>query len=71
MRAETLKIEIIDRLMKVHNTGTLERMNELIIQAEMEANARESLESIEKGDVLTLDEMREENIKWAKKNNLR
>jgi hypothetical protein len=68
MKAESLKLSLIERLMRVQNTSALQRMNELITQAEMEIVAEESLQSISKGEVLSLDEFSKENRKWAKKN---
>lgn len=68
MKAESLKLGLIERLMRVQNTHTLQRMNQLITQAEMEARAEESLKSINKGEVLSLDELKQENRKWAKEN---
>ncbi len=68
MKAESLKLSLIERLMRVQKTATLQRMNELITQAEMEIMAEESLQSIDKGEVISLDEFSKENRKWAKKN---
>lgn len=68
MKAETLKLGIIDRLMKIKNTSALKRMDELITQAELESRADESLKAIDKGDVLSIDAFRKENEAWRKKN---
>lgn len=68
MKTETLKLALIERLMKVHKTSTLERMDHLITQVEMEARSQESLEAIKQGDIISLDELRRENRKWAKEN---
>ena len=67
MRTETIKLGLIDRLMRVHEVSTLQRMEKLITQAEMEARAKKSLEAIEKGDVLPMDEFSKENRQWLKK----
>ena len=64
MRSETLKLEIIDRLMKIDDVSALKRMEELITQAEMESRSEESLKAIEKGDVLSIDSFRADNEKW-------
>jgi hypothetical protein len=68
MKAETLKLDLIGRLMRVQKTSTLQRMDELITQAEMETRADESMDAISKGEVLSLDEFSQENRKLAKEN---
>ena len=67
MRTETIKLGLIDRLMRVQEVSTLQRMEKLITQAEMESRAEKSLEAIEKGDVLSMDEFGKENRQWLKK----
>ena len=67
MKTETIKLGLIDRLMKTQKTSTLKRMDELLTQAEMESRAEESLEAIEKGDVLSMDEFRKKNRQWREK----
>lgn len=68
MKAESIKLGLIERLMRENNVSTLERMNELITQAEMENTAKNSLEAINKGEVMSLDDFKNENQKWTKKN---
>ncbi|WP_339793853.1 hypothetical protein [uncultured Imperialibacter sp.] len=68
MKAETLKLGLIECVMQVQKKSTLERMDQLITQAEMETRAQESLEAINKGDVLSLDEFSQKNREWAKEN---
>ncbi len=58
MNEETIKPGLIDRLMKVYDVATLKRMEKLIIQAEMEARAEKSLQAIEKGEVVSLKQLR-------------
>ena len=67
MRTETIKLGLIDRLMRVHEVSTLQRMEKLITQAEMESRAEKSLEAIKKGDVLSMDEFSKENRQWLNK----
>lgn len=66
MKAESLKLELIERLMKVQKTSTLERMEELLIRSEMEDRAKESLDSITKNEIISLEEFKKENHKWVK-----
>jgi hypothetical protein len=68
MNAESLKLGIIERLIKVQNKATLQELDNLITKAEIEANAEESLESLNNGDVVSLEEFKLENRKWVKKN---
>jgi len=68
MKAELIKLGLIERLMRENNVSTLERMNELITQAKMENTAENSLEAINKGEIMSLDDFKKENQKWTKKN---
>lgn len=67
MRAEAIKLGLIDRLMKMQDKSTLERLEKLVVQVEMETRAKESMEAIKKGDVLSIDKFRTNNQKWLKK----
>jgi hypothetical protein len=67
MTVEKMKLELINRVMKIEKSSMLERLEELFIQAEMEARTEESLESIRKGEVLTLNEFKKSNEEWLKK----
>jgi len=67
MRAETIKLSLVDRLMRVKEASTLQRMEKLITQAEMESRAEKSLKAIDKGDDLSMDEFSKENKQWLKK----
>jgi len=67
MKTETIKLGLIDRLMKVQEASTLQRMEKLITQAELESRAEESLKAIEKGEVLSTDEFSKQNRQWVKK----
>jgi len=68
MEAETIKLGIIDRLMKIQNTSALKRVEELLTQAELESRAEDSLKAIKKGDVLSIDELGNENEQWRNQN---
>lgn len=68
MTVEKLKLNLIERVMKIDKSATLQRVEDLIIQAEMEARAKESIESIEKGEVHSLSEFRQMNQKWLTEN---
>ncbi|MCH7397109.1 hypothetical protein MM236_03875 [Belliella sp. DSM 107340] len=68
MKVESLKLGLIERLMKVQKTSTLERMEELIIRAEMEDRAEESLNSISNKEIISIEQFKKENHKWVKEN---
>lgn len=70
LEAETLKLNIIERLMRVNSTSALERLNDLITQAEMETGAGKSIQAIKKGELLSLDEFRQANKEWADRNHI-
>ncbi len=67
MKTESLKLGLIERLMRVQETSTLKRIEKLITQVEIESRAEESLKAIEKGEALSIDEFRKENRQWLKK----
>ncbi len=67
MRTETIKLGLIDRLMKVKEVSTLQRLEKLITQAEMETRTEESLKAIDEGKVLSIDEFSKKNKQWLKK----
>lgn len=67
MTVQKLKLNLIQRVMKIDNSATLKRFEDLIVQAEMEARLKDSLESIEKGEVSTIDEFARSNQEWLKK----
>ena len=58
-------------VMKIDKSSTRIMLKDLITQAEMEARAKESLDSIEKGEVHSLSEFKQMNKEWFKKNSLK
>ncbi|MFD2037594.1 hypothetical protein ACFSKL_22560 [Belliella marina] len=68
MKVDSLKLGLIERLMKVQKTSTLVRMEELITRAEMEDRAEESLNSISNKEIISIEEFKKENHKWVKEN---
>ena len=48
-------------------TIEIEKSDDFLVQAEMEARSEESLEAIRNGEVLTLDEFFKSNEEWVKK----
>ena len=71
MNAEKLKLNLIQRVMKIEKTATLERIEDLIIQEEMESRFQESLEDIKEGRVHSLEEFKQMNEKWWKERALK
>lgn len=68
---EKLKQNLINRLMKIERVSTLEQIEYLIIQEEMQNRANESLEAFEKGEVSTIDEFATSNQEWLKKKSMK
>ncbi|TRX58739.1 hypothetical protein FNH22_12750 [Fulvivirga sp. M361] len=66
MKAESLKLDLIERLMKLQKGSSLQKVEKSIIRVEMEARAEESMEAIKNGDTLSMDEFKNENRQWAK-----
>jgi hypothetical protein len=66
VNAEKLKLNLIQRVMRIEKTATLERIEDLMIQEEMEARFQESLEDIKEGRVHSLEEFKQMNEKWWK-----
>jgi|AntRauMFilla1563_2_1112583.scaffolds.fasta_scaffold00641_10 hypothetical protein len=71
MNREKLKLNLIQRVMKINETSMLERIEDLIIQEEMEARLKESLEDIKEGKVHSLEEFKQMNEVWFKAKGLK
>ncbi len=67
MELSEKKLKLIERLMRVKTQDTLSQVEELLIRAEMELRANESLEAIGKNDVVTIEKFAENNKSWLKK----
>jgi hypothetical protein len=57
--------------MRIEKTATLERIEDLMIQEEMEARFQESLEDIKEGRVHSLEEFKHMNEKWWKERDMK
>ncbi|SFT73392.1 hypothetical protein SAMN04489724_1906 [Algoriphagus locisalis] len=66
MVLETLKLELIERVMRMKDTSVLERLEELIEQAELESRTKESLQSIKRGETVSLKDFGNQNRRWLK-----
>ncbi|WP_339697961.1 hypothetical protein [Algoriphagus aquimarinus] len=71
MNAEKLKLNLIQRVMKIEKTATLERIENIIIQDEMKVRLKESLEDIKEGRVHSLEEFRQMNEKCFKERDMK
>jgi hypothetical protein len=71
MNTEKLKLNLIQRMMKIEKASTLERIEDLLIQEEMQDRTNESLDAIAKGDVSTIDEFARSNQKWLKEKSIK
>jgi len=66
MSIATKKLELIDKLMRIGEEKTLVRVEELLVQAEMESRVDESMKDIANGDVVSIEEFTKGNIAWLK-----
>jgi hypothetical protein len=67
MTIEKKRPEVKNGAVKIEKSSSLEKLEDPLIQAEMEARTKESLEAIRNGEVLTLDEFLKSNEEWLKK----
>ena len=65
------KLRLIERLMRVRSQVVLEQLDELLIRAEMESRAEESLKAIDNNDAMALDDFIQNNQSWIKKKPLK
>tara|TARA_R110002072_G_scaffold109187_2_gene236439 strand:+ start:318 stop:533 length:216 start_codon:yes stop_codon:yes gene_type:complete len=66
MSIATKKLELIDKLMRIGEEKTLVRVEELLVQAEMESRVDESMKDIANGDVVSIEEFTKGNIAWLR-----
>ncbi|MBN7809322.1 hypothetical protein J0A68_00050 [Algoriphagus sp. H41] len=71
MEVEELKSMLIQRLMKVEKAATLERIEDILVQEEMQRRLDESLADIKEGRVHSLEEFRQMNEKWLKERGIK
>lgn len=67
MELSDKKLKLIERLMRVRNQEILEQLEALLIRAEMELRAEDSLRAIENNNVISLDDFTQSNQDWLKK----
>lgn len=68
---EKLKSDLIQRLMRVEKASILERIEDILVQEEMQNRLDESLEDIKAGRVHSLEEFKQMNEKWLKERGLK
>ncbi len=59
--------QLVDRLMKVDADKTLEKVEEILIAAEMEVRAEESMQAIQDGNVVSLEQFSINTDEWLRK----
>lgn len=67
MTTEKRKLEGKKGVIETEKSASLEKLDDLFVQAEMEVRTEESLKAIRNGEVLTLDEFFKSNEEWLKK----
>lgn len=71
MSLESIKLELIERLLKLNDASTLHKLDELIFQAQLESRATESMKEIENDKTVSLDDFARKNRQWLKDNSLK
>lgn len=61
------KLSLIERLMRVRRQGTLNQVEDILVQAEMDARTEESLEAIENNEVISFHQFQQNNQSWFEK----
>jgi hypothetical protein len=61
------KLNVINQLMQVGDHSTLKQVEEILIRDQMEAEIQESVQNIEKGEVVSLEEFKKRNQNWLKR----
>lgn len=69
MELSEQKLSLIEKVMRVKTQETLSRIEDFLIQAEMEARANESLDAIKDNNVVSFDEFTQNNKDWIAKKN--
>lgn len=67
MSIETERKNLIERLKKIRSSSTLKQVDKLLTQAELEDRAEESIQAIEAGNIIPLQQFSDASQKWLKK----
>jgi len=66
--ASTLRRQqLAEQVLRIEREELLDRISELVVQAEMEARTEESLAELERGEFLTIEEFERSNREWLRK----
>lgn len=66
--ASTLRRQqLAEQVLRIEREELLDRISELVVQAEMEARTEESLAELERGEFLTVEELERSNREWLRK----
>ncbi len=66
--ASTLRRQqLAEQVLRIEREELLDRISELVVQAEMEARTEESLAELERGEFLTVEEFERSNREWLRK----
>ena len=67
MNLEAKKYRLIQRMIRLRNEGVIDKLESILQEAELEERTEESIQAIEKGQVISLDEFSNRNQEWLKK----
>jgi hypothetical protein len=59
--------QLAEQVLRIEREELLDRISELVVQAEMEARTEESLAELERGEFLTVEEFERSNREWLRK----
>ena len=71
MGIEAKKLDIIERLMKVRKEDVLKKYEQLLIEAQLFTRTEESMQAIENGQTVTLENFSKGNKGWVKSKSIR
>lgn len=63
----TRKQELADRIMRIEHGKVLDQVEELLLKLEMQARHDESVDAINRGEVVPLEEFHRGNLEWLAK----
>tara|TARA_R110002050_G_scaffold200492_1_gene335369 strand:+ start:28563 stop:28811 length:249 start_codon:yes stop_codon:yes gene_type:complete len=70
MGIEAKKLDIIARLMKVRKEDVLKKYEQLLIEAQLFTRTEESMQAIENGQTVTLENFSKGNKEWMESKNI-
>ncbi|MEM8893134.1 MAG: hypothetical protein AAGC88_01070 [Bacteroidota bacterium] len=67
MTQDTFKLNLIEKLIKEEDQEVLQRLEQLMVKAQMEIHAEDSLKAVKNSETQSIDDFRRSNAEWLKK----